>query len=476
MLALSGPSALAAVNCTVSEANDDGTGDTPNTLSWAIMTANNGATPSTYYPSPHPGGGCTDNTITLTTNITLTGVMKRLIDSDVILNGQSHTIDGSNKFRPLFVKSGTVTIENIKITNSMALGGASWYGGGGAGLGGALFVYSGTVKIQNVTFSDNNALGGWSAIRPSLGMVGGGGGMYGNEVANLAGGGGLFANSVYTILGDISSGNLGGYGGTGAYSPPNSEQIDYSFGHGGNTARYQSWVRTYPGFGGGGHNGVACDGGFGGGAGRFTISRTGNGFGNNGGFGGGASSGVNASSGVGGYGGGDGSADTSVISAGGGGAGFGGAIFVKQGELTLQNVNFVGNDATGGSGVNSGQGRGGAVFICTANLTDPGTDQAPTQCSGTINEIDSCGVTFHSNTASTGQPELFWKDPDNTYLDFAAIGATQACPTTPTTPTGPASPIPTLSEWGLLLMSSLLGLFGVWQSRNRARMREKRRT
>ena len=85
-------------------------------------------------------------------------------------------------------------------------------------------------------------------------------------------------------------------------------------------------------------------------------------------------------------------------------------------------------DATGGSGtsgVNPGDGRGGAVFICTANLTDSGTNQAPTQCSASFNETDSCGVTFHNDTASTGQPELFWKTPDNIYLDFDAITDTR---------------------------------------------------
>lgn len=479
LLALSGPSALAAVDCTVSVANDDGSGDTPNTLSWAIMTANNGATPSTYYPSPHPGGGCTNNTITLATNVTLTGVMKRLIDSDVTLDGQGHTIDGGGS-RPLFVKSGTVTIKNMSLNNGQAQGGASRFGGGGAGLGGALFVYSGTVTVRDVTFNTNQALGGQSLPRstnPNLtcNLGGSGGGMYGNGITNCRGGGGLFANSNPTD--SDTRGTLGGYGGTGAYSPPNGAHTSHSFGYGGTGAAITptSQSGTLPGFGGGGGTGAyvlgqGSPGGFGGGAGAVTLSRDGNTNGNPGGFGGGGSSG-NLRIGHGGYGGGDGSGSSS----GGSGAGFGGAIFVMRGELTLQNVNFVGNDATGGSGVNPGQGRGGAVFICTANLTDSGTNQAPTQCSGTMNEIDSCGVTFHSNTASTGQPELFWKDPDNTYLDFEAIGATQACPTTPTTPTGPASPIPTLSEWGLLLMSSLLGLFGVWQSRNRAGMRGKRR-
>ncbi len=238
VLALSGPSALAATNCTVIVATDNGQGDTSNTLSWAIMTANNGATPSTYYPSPHPGGGCTNNTITLTTDVTLTGVMLRLIDSDMTLDGKGHTIDGGG-FRPLFVKSGTVAIKNMSLNNGLAQGGASRFGGGGAGLGGALFVYSGTVTVSNVTFSANQALGGQSLLESNnpystCRIGGGGGGMYGNGTTNCRGGGGLFANNNPTD--SDTRGTLGGYGGTGAYSPPDSASINYSFGHGGSSA------------------------------------------------------------------------------------------------------------------------------------------------------------------------------------------------------------------------------------------------
>ena len=70
------------------------------------------------HPEPHPGGGCTDNTITLKTDVILTGVMKRLINSNVTLQsdpGQTYTISGKNLYRPLFVKSGTVTIRNLKL-------------------------------------------------------------------------------------------------------------------------------------------------------------------------------------------------------------------------------------------------------------------------------------------------------------------------------------------------------------------------
>ncbi len=103
---------------------------TEGTLSWAIRSAN--ATSGA-------------DTITLKTDVTVKGVMKNLINSDVTLQSDDtrRTISGDDKFRPFFIKSGNVTIKNINITKGLAKGGNSNRGGGGAGLGGALFVYDG---------------------------------------------------------------------------------------------------------------------------------------------------------------------------------------------------------------------------------------------------------------------------------------------------------------------------------------------
>ncbi|MFZ1829627.1 MAG: hypothetical protein WAW42_12910, partial [Candidatus Competibacteraceae bacterium] len=164
-----------AANFEVTTPTDDGTGGVAGTLSKAILDANTS-----------PG----DDTISLTTDVTLAGVMKRLIDSNVTLQSDAtpRTISGNDLYRPLFVKSGTVTIRNLTLSNGLAKGGNSDFGGGGAGLGGALFVYDGTVTVENVTFSTNNATGG--------GRYGayfrGGGGMVGSG-SNGGGGGGLFA-------------------------------------------------------------------------------------------------------------------------------------------------------------------------------------------------------------------------------------------------------------------------------------------
>ncbi|HQD57481.1 MAG TPA: IPTL-CTERM sorting domain-containing protein [Candidatus Competibacteraceae bacterium] len=447
VLALSGPSALAA-DFYVGANSDPGDSD-PASLDCSNASNTTCTLSAAIYAANQASGS---DTIFLTTDVTLTGIMQRLIDSDMTLDGQGHTIDGGG-FRPLFVKSGTVTIKNMTISNGLAQGGSGYYrydsrnygggGGGGAGLGGALFIYSGTVTVRDTTFNANKAQGGLS--NTILSGSAGGGGMFGNGSPS---GGGLFGNG---------NGNTGGYGGTSNYNSTNP-----TFGTGGNVSDTNTNA-TDGGFGGGGGGGNNCavggssggggDGGFGGGGGSSNCHGSGNG-----GFGGGGGGSGYSSSGVGGYGGGNGGSSN-----GGGGAGFGGAIFVQRGELTLHNVNFSGNDATGGtgiSGVNPGDGRGGAVFICTANLTDSGTNQAPTQCGGSINAT-SCGVIAANDTASTDQKELFWKGA-NGNIEFSAIGATQACPVTPT---GPTSPIPTLSEWGLLMMSSLLGLFGAWRTR-----------
>ena len=113
-----------AENYDVTVANDDGTGSTDNTLSWAIRQANVNA-------------GA--DIITLKTDVTVTGVMKTLIDGtpsggdhdsgggDLFIQSDStrRTISGGGQFRPLFVKSGTVTIQNLDLENGKAEGGDS---------------------------------------------------------------------------------------------------------------------------------------------------------------------------------------------------------------------------------------------------------------------------------------------------------------------------------------------------------------
>ena len=72
VMAFSG--AAQATEFAVTEPLDDGTGLQTNTLSWAILQANT-----------NPGA----DHITLSTDVTTTGVMKRLVDSDVTLTSDA---------------------------------------------------------------------------------------------------------------------------------------------------------------------------------------------------------------------------------------------------------------------------------------------------------------------------------------------------------------------------------------------------
>ena len=408
-LALAGPAAQAAADCSVTVADDDGTGGTVGTLSWAIMTANNNATPTSVYPSGHPGGGCLNNVITLTTNVRVMGVMKRLIDSDVTLQSDAttRTIDGGNRYRPLFVKSGNVTIKNLNLINSRSAGGRGATGGAGAGLGGALFVYNGTVTIDNVGFSGNGALGG--TIFPGSGGAGGGG-MFGKGLVLAKGlslaSGGLFGHALATGNAGTGYTYFSGYGGYGTYGGSGGTSATPNGGFGGGGANGGNG-----GFGGGGSGGGG-NGGFGGGGGYAANSAGAGGSGGFGGGGGGAFTGAaQGLAGLAGFGGGTGGLGANAGGdSGGGGAGLGGAIFLKRGTLNLKNVSFTGNWAIGGSGgANNGQGKGGAVFICTADLdTDNAPKGAMGGCSGRIDETASYGVTFSGGTAAEGQPDLFW--------------------------------------------------------------------
>ena len=127
------------------------------------------------------------------------------------IDGGGHTLDGANAYNGLFVYDGTVDIRDLTLANTVATGGSSLLGGGGAGLGGGLFVAGpnatavgsatmtagGNVTLTNVGFSGNRAVGG------SVGNNGvGGGGLNGGPVAGSGGGG-------------VGTGAFGGSGGGG---------------------------------------------------------------------------------------------------------------------------------------------------------------------------------------------------------------------------------------------------------------------
>lgn len=337
-------------NFIVNQATDDGTGLTTGTLSYAILQANQLAG---------------DDTITINSDVRFTGVVKTLVNSNITIVGNNHSISGdannngindNGDVRSLFILSGTVGISDLTITNGRAKGGDAYYGGAGAGMGGGLFIYDGNVSLTNVGFTNNTAQGGGSI------STGNGGGGMGGSATNA--GGGLFA---------AANGNTGGYGGNGNYGGGSNG----GFGTGGDS--------TYT---------AGSNGGFGAGGGG--ASGFGGYIGGNGGFGGGG--GYN--SGKAGYGGGRGFGGNSAGSFGGfGGAGLGGGIFVRSGSLTLNNTSFTDNIATGGGGgVDQGQGVGGAIFIMQSTTNINGNNQGMPTVLGTINFAGSS--TFSGNSAA----------------------------------------------------------------------------
>lgn len=383
-----------AANFDVTDPTDNGLGITAGTLSKAILDANTA-----------PG----DDTITLKTDVTLTGVMKRLINSNITLQSDStiRTIygctDPSNDtcYRPLFVKSGTVLIKNLNLTNGRAEGGSAYYGGGGGGLGGALFVYNGTVTVENVSFSYNIAQGGYGDAELPLGYGKGGGGMYGY---GQNGGGGLFGYSTTS--------DDGGYGGTGAYGGGGGSFPGGDGGFGGGGASDASYGGDGGFGGGGGFSFYGGNGGFGGGGGGY------GGYGGDGGFGGGG--GGFSGSGDGGFGGGAGS--SCGCGYGGGGAGLGGAIFVRAGNVTLKNNRFTYNSAYYGTGENNGLGKGGAIFVLHTLVNSNGNDQG---MPGSLPTVTQCGSIFTNNFAD---------DQSNSLTDNDDVFGTTRGPTDCLTP------------------------------------------
>jgi hypothetical protein len=325
-------------NYNVTVATDDGTGTVAGTLSKAILDANAAAG---------------NDTITIQTNVRFTGTPNVPINSNIAFIGGGFSVSGdinnnstndAGDVQPFFVKSGIVSFSNMTISGGRAQGGDGGVGrgggGGAAGMGGGLFIYNGTVSLNTVTFNNNQAIGGK--------------GIAGNNDNTFGGGGG---------------GGIGGNGGNGLTG--NVAGIGGSSGIGGN------------GIGGSGGPGFGINGGFGGGGGG--IGQTGNG--GMAGFGGGGSGSFNGGS-VGGNGNG---------TNGGGGAGLGGAIFIRQGSLTLNSATFNNNTATGGTGLNPGKGLGGAIFAMQSLTNSNGNDLGmPT----TLPTVTTLGATFTGNTAA----------------------------------------------------------------------------
>lgn len=329
-----------------------GTGE-PATITSAACTGNSCPTLRDAFNSAHAGDTITfanainGATIALTLSSNDTTVdSTEFGPSAFFLYNRSLTIDGSGHgisiardtaqapFRLFDIDAtSSLTLKGLTLRNGSARGGSSFGGGGALGAGGAIF-NQGTLVIANCTLTQNAAQGG-------SGDVGTG---------SASGGAGVGA--------DVAGEDGGGPNGAAAGSPPRNA----GFGGGGGTAK--------------GSNEDGGNGGFGGGGG----TGSGTGVGGGGGFGGfGAGGGGNAYvKGIGGFGGGQSGGDIDHPPAGGGGAGMGGAIFNDAGSVTLTNVTFYKNTATGGNTAyaallngagGNGSGYGGAIFNYAGSLS-----------------------------------------------------------------------------------------------------------
>lgn len=301
----------------------------------------------------------------------------------VAIEGNNNTLDGGGADGGLAVLAGKVSISDLTIEDTVALGGdGEQSGGGGAGLGGGLFVGpSATVAVSNVSFVGDAATGGTgghggggghgghsSLIVPPIGAPGttgtpgtnppypppatgapggqggdGGTGGFGRS-GGFGGGGGRGAagasgspgHPVGYPGGDGGDGGKGGDGGTGGTGGPGG--AGGNGGHGGFTQDSNGATTIAAPGARGGAGGTGGDGGFGAGGGAGSSGGAGGSGGN------GAAGVIGASGGTGGRGGPGGPGKIGGMGGAGGSGGPGG------------NGGFGGGGAGGGAGGDGGQG------------------------------------------------------------------------------------------------------------------------
>jgi fibronectin-binding autotransporter adhesin len=362
----------------VLDGNDDGTGGTVDTLSWAILQAN-----------------ATGQDIQLDVDTTLTGPLLTHLNppNPITIIGQGKFVDGGAN-RLFVVDGGTVNFSDMTIQNGSVTGGAggdgSGGGGGGLGAGGGIYVKGGaTVILQpSVVITGNTATGGAGGAGGTPGGGGGGGaqnggaaGAGGNATGGTGGAGGTFEGSVGGNGGTDNAGADGGFGSRG--------------GGGGGDADVGT-INT-PGVGGAGADG-AGDGG-------------GTGVGGNGGNGAGGAVYVetngnlvviegdvvdnNVAGGTGGAGGGL------------AGLGVGNGIFIEGAAITTMSTNLTQtvSGRIGGAGQLIKDGSGTLVLTGTNTYTGgtsirSGTLQGTTD--GVVGDIFNSGLVNFNQTIASG--------------------------------------------------------------------------
>lgn len=390
-------------------------------------------------------GPTANDRIIFDTDISLAGNAGALSTTGTVtIVGNGNFISGDGFFRPLFIDSGNVVVQNLEIRSGLANGGDG--AGGGLGAGGGMFVNSGAnVTLEGVLFQNNQAVGGNGGTTERAGGGGlggngggpgsgggGGGGLTGNggnggftAFPNLGGGGGGGGTTNGTNGGAGTAGSGTGGGGNGGLGGANGSAGGPFGGGGGGQFGNGGQGGDFGGGGGagvtnpGGPGGVGGNGGFGGGGGGGDGN---SGFGGgNGGFGGGG--GLSPTSpGTGGFGGGDGG-----TTGGGGGAAFGGALFVRAGgKVTIVNgVNFSGSTLTagaaGGNGT-AGDTDGQDLFLMRGTTTEFNITGANTfNFTGTLGNDDGTGNAGVAMVKSgTGTLEI---SGDATFVGSTSIDA-----------------------------------------------------
>jgi hypothetical protein len=329
------------------------------------------------------------------TALSLTGKTLTIAETtlgDVMLQAAPGATSATS-LRLFYVDTGAfLTLQNLTLAGGAAIGGnggsGGYAGGGGGGLGGAIFSQGG-LSLIGTSFSGNQAIGGNGG--GNLSGYGGGGGLGGDGGNTYLGGGGGTGGDGFT-----GGGGFGGVGGPGALG---------AGGGAGGTGGGAGNPGSVGGGGGGGFGGggAGSDGGGGGGGGTGIGGPNGGnaGFGggggasyNNGGFGGfggGGGGGYYNGGGGAGFGGGRGANfQLDGSRGGGGGGGLGGAIFVRSGTASFQNIGGIqainGNSATAGSG--TGGGGDGAAFGTGIFLQD-NADAAFDLAGGTMTVSDT---------------------------------------------------------------------------------------
>ncbi len=185
----------------VTDGNDDGTGGTVNTLSWAILQANNN------------NGGTIDIQVT---DVTMSGSLLAMQTSSTITITGNLAVIHAGGFQAFTVFTGNAVINNLTVTGALSQGAAGGNGngggGGGLGAGGGLYIDQfATATINNVVFQNNQAQGGAGGMGDGSSANGGDGAGY-NANSNSPGAG------TGGATGGPGDGANGGYGGGGAGS------------------------------------------------------------------------------------------------------------------------------------------------------------------------------------------------------------------------------------------------------------------